>query len=215
MPDYFSSVLASRVDTHIARKLWHIFTGVAGLTCHYSLQLDPQFTATGLLIIAGMGLLMDFIRLRFEKMNTLTILVMGPFMRESERQGLSGLPFYALGASLSLFLFPESIAILSILFLIFADPIASYIGITFGTKKLYHRKTFEGFYGAYTVCFMASLFFGLTQMPSSIDLFIFSLFAGLIGALTELLSTKIDDNLAIPVFSGLGLWFLNFFVVIY
>jgi diacylglycerol kinase (CTP) len=215
MPDYSSSALASRVETHLARKLWHVFTGVAGLTCFYSLQLTVQFTAIALLMIAFVGLVVDLLRLRFQGVNRLAILVMGPFMRESERQGFSGLPFYALGASLSLFFFPEPIAILSILFLVFADPIASYVGISFGTKKLWGSKTFEGFYGAYIVCFLLSLFYGLFSLPVSADLFIFSLFAGLIGATTELLATRIDDNLAIPVFSGLGLWFLNFFVTLY
>lgn len=215
MPDYSSSVLASRVDTHIARKLWHIFTGIAGLTCFYSLELTTHFTAVSLLIVAITGLGVDILRLRFENINRLTISVMGPFMRESERKGLSGLPFYALGVSLSLFFFSEPIAILSILFLVFADPIASYVGVVYGTKKLWGNKTFEGFYGAYIVCFLSSLLYGLFVMPVHADIFIFSLFAGFIGALTELLATKIDDNLAIPLFSGFGLWFLNFFVTIY
>ena len=45
---------------------------------------------------------------------------------------------------------------------------------------------------------------------SDSKVWIFSLFAGIISSFSELLSAlDIDDNLTIPVFSGLGLLVLN------
>lgn len=207
--------LARRYDLHLARKLWHIFAGVTGLTTYYSLKLSPEVTASALLLIGLLGLCVDLARLRLEKVNQWALKLMGPFMRESERHGLSGLPFYAFGVSLSLYFFPEKLAILGILFLIFADPIASFVGILYGTRKVIGSKSFEGMYAAFATCFALSLVYGLYYAELSYDIVLFSLFAGMIGSAAEALSTKVDDNLTIPLVSGAGLWALNLFVPVF
>jgi dolichol kinase len=47
------------------------------------------------------------------------------------------------------------------------------------------------------------------------NLLTFSLVAGLIGAVSELCSQFVDDNLCIPVLSGLGLTILNYFIQVF
>jgi dolichol kinase len=204
-----------RSDLHIARKLWHILSGIIGLILFNRLQLTTEKMAIYLMIIAVLAFTMEFLRLRDERLNQLVMLIMKPFMRESEKTSVSGLPFYALGVSLSLFFFPPNIAVLSVLFLIFADPIASLFGILYGRDKLLPNKSLQGTMAAFGVCYIVSLVYGAIHTGSSMNLLVFSLVAGVIGAVSELCSQFVDDNLCIPVLSGLGLFLLNMLVPLF
>lgn len=210
-----SSPLRMRTDLHITRKLWHMATGLLGLAFYRKSGLSIDTVATALLIFSACSFLVEYTRLRNEKLNQLLMIVMKPIMRESEKNSVSGMPFYALGVSLSLFFFPERIAILSILFLVFADPIASFCGILYGRDKILPNKSLQGTIAAFSVCYIVTLVYGLIHATPSMNLLVFSVFAGIIGAVSELCSQFVDDNLCIPVISGLGLFILNFMITIF
>jgi diacylglycerol kinase (CTP) len=210
-----SSPLRLRSDLHITRKLWHMATGLIGLTLYYKSGLATEVVATTLLIFSGFSFLVEYLRLRNEKINQVLMIVMKPVMRESEKNSISGMPFYALGVSLSLFFFPERLAILSILFLIFADPIASFCGILYGRDKIFPNKSLQGTIAAFAVCYIVSLVFGLIHASPSMNLLVFSILAGIIGAVSELCSQFVDDNLCIPVISGFGLFLINNLITVY
>lgn len=210
-----SSPLRLRSDLHIARKIWHMATGLTGLTVYYKSGIAVDHMATILLIFSACSFLLEFVRLRNEKINQILMLAMKPIMRESEKNSISGMPFYALGVSLSLFFFPPTFAILSILFLIFADPIASFCGILYGRDKILPNKSLQGTIAAFSVCYIVTLVYGLIHTNPSMNLLVFSIIAGAIGAVSELCSHFVDDNLCIPVISGLGLFILNFFINVF
>lgn len=210
-----SSPFRLRSDLHIARKLWHIATGVIGLTVYHKSGISIENTAIALLIFSACSFLVEFLRLRNEKINQILMIAMKPVMRESEKNSVSGMPFYALGVSLSLFFFPPQIAILSILYLIFADPIASFCGILYGRDKILPNKSLQGTIAAFSVCYIITLVYGLIHSSPSMNLLVFSIVAGLIGAVSELCSQFVDDNLCIPVISGFGLFILNSFIGIF
>lgn len=204
------SSLRLRNDIHLLRKLWHVGTGIFGLSLYFSIDADPINTACCVLILAGLGFFLDILRMRFSHLNSVALRFMGPFMRESERKSFSGLPFYALGVALSLFLFPEKIAILSILFLVFSDPISSYIGILFGKDKILPNKSLQGTLAGFITCYLVTLIYSINISFVDYNLLGFSLLAGIIGSLSELTSVfGIDDNLTIPLLSGLGLTVIN------
>lgn len=205
------SQLKLRNDLHILRKLWHIGTGLAGLSLYKNLQLAQGQMATALLIVAVLGFLVEFSRAKSEKLNNLVLIAMGPFMRESERNGMSGFPFYALGTSLSLFFFSEKIAILSILFLIFSDPISSVFGVLFGRDKILPNKSLQGSLAGFITCYVITLIYLLGHGVDEYSLIWFSMFAAIIGVFSELLSVFLDDNLTIPLVSGLGITVVNYF----
>lgn len=210
-----TSPLRLRSDLHITRKLWHMATGLIGLIVYYKSGLSTEFMATGLLAFSACSFLVEFLRLRNERVNEILMIIMKPVMRESEKNSVSGMPFYALGVSLSLFFFPERIAILSILFLIFADPIASFCGILYGRDKILPNKSLQGTIAAFSVCYTVTLVYGLIHTTPSMNLLVYSIIAGVIGALSELCSQFVDDNLCIPVISGLGLFLLNFVIMVF
>lgn len=209
-------VLHKRSDLHILRKLWHIATGSTGLYLFLKTSQDTQFWAFIALGIALAGFVGDIARARFPALNKIVLTVMGPLMRRSERDGMSGLPFYALGVSLALFFYKRDIAILSIMFLVFSDPLSSFFGVLYGKDKIMPNKSLQGAVAGFFTCYLITLFYAMNTSTVGTHLLIFSVAAGVIGALSELVSAfNVDDNLTIPVLSGLGMTLLNHFVTVF
>jgi diacylglycerol kinase (CTP) len=204
-----------RSDLHVIRKLWHMGTGLLGLFIYFKSGIDSRTMSFILFGVAAFGFIVDFARLKFPAINKIVMLFMGPFMRESERTSLSGFPFYSLGVAISLFMFSEKIAILAILFLVFSDPISSYFGILYGKDKILPNKSLQGTVAGYLCCYIVTLIYGMIFTEPTIQLLIFAIFGGIIGALSELLSELVDDNLTIPVVSGAGLTFINLFIPLF
>lgn len=212
----FETVLHKRSDLHILRKLWHILTGSLGLFLFINSEMSQTFWASIIMGIALAGFAADFIRNRIPAFNSLVIKLMGPLMRRSEREGVSGLPFYALGVSLSLFFYPRDIAIVSSMFLVFSDPLSSFFGVLYGKDKILPNKSLQGAVAGFFTCYLITLFYVMNSSTLGTHILVFSIIAGVIGAASELISAfNIDDNLTIPVLSGLGLTLLNHYIVVF
>ncbi|WP_096910195.1 diacylglycerol/polyprenol kinase family protein [Halobacteriovorax marinus] len=215
MSTEINNSMALRSEVHLTRKLWHMGTGLSGLSIYNHFSLESRDMGIYLMALGLAALLVEFTRLNVSSFNAIILKVMKPFMRESERNSLSGFPFYALGAAISLLLFEEKIAILSILFLIFADPISSFFGILYGKDKIISNKSLQGCIAGFLVCYILTFAYGSYFYRPGVDLLVFSVLAGLFGALSELCSIVIDDNLTIPVLSGLGITAINILIPIF
>jgi len=212
----FDKVLHKRSDLHIARKAWHIVTGTFALWFFMRSTQDTSQWAIGVFLIAMLGFAGDLLRAKSKPLNKLVLTFLGPIMRRSEREGFSGLPFYALGVSLSLFFYKKEIALLSIMFLVFADPISSFFGVLYGKDKILPNKSLQGAVAGFFTCYLITLFYAMNTSTLGTHLLVFSVIAGIIGSASELLSSfNIDDNLSIPVLSGLGITVLNHFVPVF
>lgn len=210
------AVLHKRSDLHILRKLWHISTGSLGLFFFVRSAESQKFWAILILGIAIAGFMIDFIRNRIPAVNGIVIKMMGPLMRRSEKEGMSGLPFYALGVSISLFFFSRDIAIVSSMFLVFSDPLSSFFGVLYGKDKILPNKSLQGAVAGFFTCYLITLFYAMNTTTLGTHLLVFSIVAGVIGAASELVSAfNIDDNLTIPVLSGLGMTLLNNWVTVF
>ena len=212
----FETVLHKRSDLHILRKLWHISTGSLGLFLFHQLEASTTSFAIGIMAIAIAGFLLDIVRAKYAPLNKLVIKMMGPLMRRSEREGMSGLPFYALGVSISLFFYQRDIAIISIMFLIFSDPLSSFFGVLYGKDKILPNKSLQGAVAGFFTCYLITLFYVMNSATLGTHILVFAIVSGVIGAASELVSAfNIDDNLTIPVLSGLGMTLLNYFVPVF
>ncbi len=209
---------ALRSEMHILRKFWHVGTGITGLVVYHAARVDQMHMGKFLLLLSLCTFLIDTLRLRSALIKRIMIPIMSPFMRDCERESYSGLPFYALGVGLSLLIYEEKIAVLSIMFLVFSDPISSYFGIKFGKDKLVGNKSLQGTMAGFVTCYFLALFYSLSSaggVADSFNILAFSLIGALIGAAAELFSTRVDDNLTIPLFSGLGLTLINLFFKVF
>jgi len=186
--------LYKRTDLHLQRKAWHM-TGVLVLWWFHQVfeheTLNPVFI--GLMIFA---IVTEAARKVSPSINKLVVRIMFPFMRKHEISGISGSTPLLVAVNLLNF-FPDEIASLSLLFLAFADPGASLVGVMWGKTKLTAGKSLEGSVAALVIC---SFIVWNTFSQYWIEIILF----GLIGSLAELLPLgKIDDNFSMPLVTAL------------
>ncbi len=163
------------------------------------------------LILLGLAWLLfvpfDFFRLKNPAWNDFAVSVLRPIMRRSEVDKLAGTTYLLSGLLLVALIFPPQIVLLTMIFLAFADPIASAWGIRFGKDKIFGEKSLQGSLAAFFVCSVATFYFLTSHWLLMDRLIVVSLLGGLIGALAELIPIgKLDDNFTLPVLSASALW---------
>lgn len=207
-----SKVLAQRNELHLLRKVWHITTGLVALSLYYVFELPVKDLRWLALVVALIAFAIDFIRIKMPDFNKSVLKVLAPVMRESEENSFSGFPFYALGIAASLFFYREDIAVLSVIFLVFSDPIASIVGISYGKDKILPNKSLQGTMAAFVTCAVVTFLFVYNLNLDGFNIIAFTICAAIIGSISELFSAfNIDDNLTIPIISGGGISLLNLY----
>lgn len=202
--------LKKRSDIHYARKIWHMSAVFAMFLAYVFLPKEVSFS---LLVIAWVLFVpFDFLRHRYAVLNDFAVHAFKPIMRQSEVKKLAGTTFLLTGVLIVYVIFPRPIVALTLLFLAFADPIASYFGILYGKDKIFGHKSIQGFMAAFFVCTSLTLAFLLYHNYLTDRVIVVSLLAGLVGAFAELIPIgKLDDNLTLPLMSAVGLSILFYF----
>lgn len=151
----------------------------------------------------------DFARQKNPVLNAKLVAWFKPIMREHEVNRPAGTSFLLTGVAIVALFFPREIVLLTLLFLAFADPIASYFGIRFGKDKILGNKSLQGTAAAFFVCAFITGIFLLRNDLLVERVIMVSVLGGTIGALSELIPIgQIDDNLTLPLLSGVFLWVL-------
>jgi diacylglycerol kinase (CTP) len=193
--------LKGRNDKHLARRIWHV-SGVLSVFIWYWL-IPPKAAALFAVVVGATLISFDVGRLYVPALNRFFWWLFRPILRESERNRISGISWMVVGVGLIIFIYPKNVVLLALLFLAFADPMASEIGIRFGKDKLIGNKSLQGSLAAFAVCFVTSMIYFNALDLMRERLFIVSLLGGLIGAVSELLPLgKMDDNFVFPVLSA-------------
>ncbi len=131
-----------------------------------------------------------------------------PFYRNYEKNTLAGYSWAVFGIFLAVFLFKPSIAVVSIFLLSFADPIQGIIYNKFGPSEFRKIKPVS----MLSIMFLISLIIATSvSQLQKIDLSMIEIISGALGA-TLADGTKfnikeyiLDDNLTIPLYSGLAM----------
>jgi len=130
---------------------------------------------------------------------------MGSIARAHERRQVTSATWFGLSILIGLLAMPMLAMEVGVLALGVGDPIAAIVGKRWGKTKLRGQKSLQG-----------SLAF-LVSASSAIALFLcvchpelaastvtaVSLVAGLVGAITEVVTEPVDDNFSIPLVVGL------------
>jgi dolichol kinase len=121
-----------------------------------------------------------------------------------EMNGFATAPVtFALGIAFSLLVFPAPIAYVSIAVLTLGDGCACVFGVILGKTPLFHNrsKTVEGSICGFVCAFLGSILF--------VDP-VYALVAVGVGMLVESIPFSFEDNLLVPLSSGITLMFLSF-----
>ncbi len=203
----FPFKLHLRSDLHLTRKAWHMLMGLFIV----GVYLAGVSRSAGILMLGsvlGLDLMLETARLRIPSLNAKILKVWGPLMRSCEVNRLSGTPYYIAAAILAIAIFPKPIAVLSIAYLACGDPIASLFGILYGDRsvRFSNGKSLIGTLAGVVACIIVSVVFLQNLQLSDGKLVALSLIGGIAGGAAELLPLEVDDNFAIPIVSGFGLW---------
>lgn len=202
-------MIKALADIHLERKLTHVFGILLMVVVHHFFSLQ---TCWMILLFGGVPLiLLDIFRRRFESLQKFSLKIFGGIMRRREVRGITGTTYLLLGTAVILAIFPHNIVSLSLLFLAVGDPLASFVGVKYGSLKIVGKKTLEGSLAAYVACCLVAYFFYSWKELMVEHIYIVSLLSGFVGAVSELAPLKIDDNFVQPVMNA-GLLYLLFYI---
>jgi dolichol kinase len=111
-----------------------------------------------------------------------------------------GTTYFLVGTLITILFFSKSIAICVLLFTVFGDAASAIVGTKYGSIKLIGKKSLQGTLAFLIVCLLVG--FGLVNLPGITLLPLLILVGAVIATLVELLPIPIDDNLTVPIITG-------------
>lgn len=180
----------------LARKATHMFALVIP-GGYYVLGLT-RWEALGILIPITLAMiLIDIARLRgWVFWRKFAVKIIGPMIRQHEQGGdFTGATYILVSTCFTIGFYDKLIAIAALAFIIVGDSFAALIGRKFG-RHHFRTKTLEGSLG----CLVGTLLVAWA-IPG------LNIWLGVIGAVVatvvEAVSFDIDDNVSVPIVSGL------------
>lgn len=186
----------------IGRKIIHI-TILVVLAAYFFIQnklIDLGYTAilakqVALLFLVALliiFLILEYLRLELGwKMPFFS-----QFIRPKEQNRMYGVIYFLSATIISLAVFDYKIALAALLMTTFGDMVAALVGKRYGTTLIYRNKTWAGFFGE----IITNLIVGFIILDSIYVI----LGMALVATIVETLVDELDDNLLIPIFSGLA-----------
>ena len=193
------------IKSEFARKAIHLSNAIIPFSYYYFLpdKLDM------IIILASCLILCFFIEI-YRKTNQKISIFFSNWvefmMRDSEKKGeITGATWVFVGALFTILLVPDPYNIISLLFLSFGDTFAAIIGMKFPYIKL-GRKTLSGSIAGFFACLAIGL---VIDLPIAYEIIIFGAFTAM---LIEILPLAVNDNVSIPIFSGLSMHYFSFII---
>ncbi len=120
-------------------------------------------------------------------------------VRKHESKGdFTGATYILISIILTVALFPKPIAVTALIYIMVGDTWAALIGRRYGKHKIINNKTIEG-----SAAFLISTLIVAIFAPG-LTLFV-AVFGSVVATVTEAMPLKIDDNLTVPLISGLSM----------
>jgi len=187
------------LSAELVRKAVHLFALVIPVG-HYLVSFPVA--VVGISIPAAVAILIDLARFHRWKLWDVVSPLIGPIIRDHEvKGGFTGASYILTASTIVIVVFPKSIAIAAIVFIIIGDIAAALVGRTWGKHPLIGRKSVEGSSACLISLVLVS--FLIPGLPTA---------AGILGAVVataaEAFSGKIDDNLAVPIVSGTAMFII-------
>lgn len=167
---------------------------------YYILKLSRAEMLIIMIPIAITMLIIDISRLRqWRFWNSFAKKILGSLIRHHEQAGdFTGASYILITVCLTVALFTKPIAIAALSFIIVGDTFAAIIGRKFGRHKFYRNKTIEGSLG----CLAGTLI--TAMLLPDIALLVAVIGAG-IATVIEAFPLSVDDNVSVPLVSGLAM----------
>ncbi|MDR6222773.1 diacylglycerol/polyprenol kinase family protein [Methanococcoides alaskense] len=172
------------------RKSIHVVSLSIVLIYYY---LGKELTLNFLTLVLCFVLLIDFFRVE----KGVKVPIVWKLYRSKEKDKLCGTSYFLIGSIIAISVFSKEVASAAILMTTFGDSAAALVGISYGKRwiKGLPNRAWEGVFSEFFVNLVIGYFF-LSNL-------IVALTMALAATIIETLIYKLDDNLIIPLFSGL------------
>jgi diacylglycerol kinase (CTP) len=210
---------AARGEVHLRRKVQH---AASGALIAVGLALLPRPAAlAALLAFLALYAALHAARGASPAVHRAYLRALGAVLRSHEvpAGAIPGAVWFVAGTAVCVYCFDPPIALLSLGFLSLGDPIASYVGVSYGRSAPCLRrvaapsgKTAAGSLGCFVACAAVGAAWaicggGAGTVAARAHLAPFVGLCGVIGAAAEMAPLRLDDNLTIPILSGALLHF--------
>ena len=189
-----------------AREMWRKATHTGALVIPAGYSLLALEKSTMLLImapIAAVVTLLDIARLRGWTLWTgCAKNIMGPLLRNHELTGdFSGAMYILWSTVATVALYRRDVAVAALAFIVVGDTLAALIGRKFGRHR-FGRKSLEGS----VACLVGTLAVALVVPGLSLSV---AMLGAFVATVAEAFSGPIDDNVSVPLLSGLAMFLLE------
>jgi dolichol kinase len=193
--------------TEYIRKAIHICSLAIPFTYRYILGYNRFLMFVLLMITLMTALSIELSRIQIPTFRKLYNKLFSLILRRHETRDFTGATFLVFASMLCVVFFNPAIAFLAISYLSIGDTFAAVVGLSTGKRKFIgQKKSLEGSLACFCSILAFSILFG-----TGINPVIYT--AGcLIATLSELWVVPVDDNVKIPLASGLVMTLINIIV---
>jgi dolichol kinase len=192
--------------TNWARSVFHVAGAAVSIVLIQVLIGRPWLLTAAAVLYAGTFWTLELLRTRSAKMNQALLGFFKHVVHSHESARVNSSTWYATALVLLTLTHSPVLCLVAVGILGVGDPFAGFIGRRFGRVRLVHGRSLEGslafFVAGTTVAFalLRLLHPELLLWPA----LALAAVAAVFGALAELFSLRIDDNLSVPLAAALG-----------
>lgn len=194
----------SKIKAEISRKSIHICSLLIPFGFRYLTHNDRKLAFLIMIPLTFIAITIELLRLYNPKFKRGFFKAVGFMLREHEQNNFSGATFLMVASVVCIAFFPVNITFVAISFLAIGDTLAAIIGINYGKRKLLNtKKSLEGSLACFISTFAFALFF---VHP------VIAFWGALSTTVAEFYPSMLDDNIKIPLFSGVVMTIVNMFI---
>ena len=194
--------MTEKQKKELYRKSFHISSILLPLSYYFIFQ-NRKMMFLILVPLTVIALVIDIARLEHKTFKRIFFNLVGIMLRKHEIHNFTGATYMMISAVLCIGFFPKEIAVVSLAFLAIGDTLAAIVGIPYGKRKILNTdKSLEGSLACFAGCFV----FGLLFLNPVV-----AFFGAFTATVAEFSWIPIDDNIKIPIASGLVMSFVNMF----
>lgn len=200
-----STIVATRKDLQLPRRLFHMGSGVT-VAFIYNFLLTHQQAVSILGTIACVLYILEQVRINYPEFAGNFEQYSKYLLRAEEQlKESAGIPF-VMGLLLTILSFPKPVAVVAILTLAVADPLSALIGIRYGRIRVVAHKSIEGSAAFFVGCFLATTLVFMGYAPTTGTALGLAFFVAFTVSVFEMVPIRLDDNLTIPLFTSVVTW---------
>ena len=180
-----------KILKEIIRKSWHFFAGLILVTSFSIITIHASEEAALVSLTGALLVIMVFEHIRLDNKPRI-FRVFDALFRQKEMNEVSAMVSFVTASLLVFAVFEHWIAFTALMMLIIGDSLSAAFGMMFGKKKIKGDKTYVGTFAGLA----GNLLTGAVIMWEYPSVFIPM---ALVATIVEALTTRLDDNLTIPI----------------